>query len=93
VREPVQVRRCTIPNVKGKTLAQARRAIQRAGCRLGTVGSRTAKTKKGIVLAQSPGPGNRVRRGFRVNVVLSKGVKVKAVRRAVVRPPAPRFTG
>ena len=44
--------------------------------------------EKGRVLSQSPGPGIRVRVGFRVNLVLSKGVRaVKAVR------AAPRFTG
>ena len=73
-----------------RTLAQASRAIVRAGCRVGTVGSRNARIQKGLVVAQSPGPGNRVRRGFRVNLVLSKGVRqVRAVRRAA--PPV--FTG
>jgi beta-lactam-binding protein with PASTA domain len=91
IREPAQpAPRCRIPNVKGRTLPQARRAIERAGCRVGALGQRTSKTKKGLVLAQSPGPGNRVRIGFRVNLVLSKGVKAVRAVRAVAPPP---FTG
>ena len=76
--------------MKGKTLPQARRAIVRAGCRVGTVAERRAAIEKGRVVAQAPGAGYRVRRGFRVNLVLSKGV-VKKVR--AVRSPTPRFTG
>ena len=72
---PKVVRQCLIPNVKGRMLPGARRAIVRAGCRVGTVGSRYSKAGKGRVISQSPRAGRRVRLGFRVNVMLSKGVR------------------
>jgi PASTA domain len=80
--------RCRIPNVRGRTLRGARRAIVRAGCRVGTVKSRYSAARKGRVISQSPRGGRRVRRGFRVNLSLSKGVRAARVRAA--RPP---FTG
>jgi beta-lactam-binding protein with PASTA domain len=41
------------------------------------------------VVAQSPGPGHRVRRGFKVNLALSKN----APKARVFRPRPPLFTG
>ena len=70
---PKAVSRCRVPNVKARTLRVARSAIVRAGCRLGTVRSRYSKARKGRVISQSPRAGRRVRLGFRVNVMLSKG--------------------
>jgi beta-lactam-binding protein with PASTA domain len=56
-------------------LRGARTAIVRAGCRVGTVGSRYSTARKGRVVSQAPRAGRRVRLGFRVNVILSKGVR------------------
>ena len=75
---------CRVPNVRGRTAAQARAAIRRAGCRVGTVRRRkSAAAANGRVISQSPRAGARVARGTRVNLVLS--VRVRAQ-----RPP---FTG
>jgi PASTA domain/Bacterial Ig-like domain (group 1) len=83
-RTPRVIRRCTVPNVKGKTVAQARRAIARAGCRAVVMGRRySASTAPGRVIGQTVKPGARVRRGTIVRLLLSRGVQP-------VRPP---FTG
>jgi PASTA domain len=74
--------RCRVPNVKRRTLGQARTALGRAGCRVGAIRKRFSKVKKGRVIAQSPGRvGTRAYRGFRVNLVLSKGKKPRRAAR------------
>jgi serine/threonine-protein kinase len=68
------VQRCIVPRLRGKTLAQARRSIAAAGCRLGTTSSRfDEQLGRGLVLAQRPAAGARVARGARVALVLSRG--------------------
>jgi hypothetical protein len=65
---------CIVPKVLGKTLAAARQAILKAGCRPGAVRNEwSAKVLKGRVLRQSPPAGRRVARGTRVLLVLSRG--------------------
>jgi eukaryotic-like serine/threonine-protein kinase len=74
--------RCRVPNVKRRTLRQARTALGRAGCRVGAIRKRYSKLGKGRVIAQSPGRvGTRAYRGFRVNLVLSKGKKPRRAAR------------
>jgi PASTA domain len=74
--------RCRVPNVKRRTLGQARTALVRSGCRVGAIRKRFSKVKKGRVIAQSPGRvGTRAYRGFRVNLVLSKGKKPRRAAR------------
>jgi PASTA domain len=73
--------RCRIPNVKRKTLRAARTALSRRGCRTGTIRRKFSKVRKGRVIAQSRRPGARLYRGFRVNLVVSKGKKPRKARR------------
>ena len=65
---------CVVPNVKGKTLVQARRLLSSKRCALGRV-TRTysAKVKRGKIVKQSRRPGVRLARGTRINVVVSRG--------------------
>jgi parallel beta-helix repeat protein len=70
---PRVVSECVVPKVKGRTLRAARSAIARAGCRLGTVGKRYSKARKGRVISQSLRAGRRVAVGTKVNVMLSRG--------------------
>jgi hypothetical protein len=66
--------KCLVPKVKGKTLAAAKRAIKSHHCRVGTIKRATSRTvKKGHVISQKPRPGRRLRRGAKVNLVVSKG--------------------
>jgi beta-lactam-binding protein with PASTA domain len=61
-----------IPNVVGKTLANAKRALKNAGFKLGKVTLQTSSKKKGTVLAQSPDAGTSARPGRTVLLVTAK---------------------
>lgn len=66
--------KCVPPNLKGKTLAAAEKAITQAHCALGKVKKgRSSKVKKGHVISQTPAAGKALPRGSKVSVVLSKG--------------------
>jgi beta-lactam-binding protein with PASTA domain len=63
-----------VPNVKGKTLAQARRQLAAKRCALGRVTrAYSAKVRKGKIISQSRRPGTRLARGTKVAVRLSRG--------------------
>jgi PASTA domain len=73
VRPPTQAR-CVVPNVKKKTVAQARRLLASRRCGLGRVRrAYSAKITRGRVISQSRRPGARLPRGTRVGVVVSRG--------------------
>jgi ABC-type oligopeptide transport system substrate-binding subunit len=72
-RPPTQAR-CVVPNVRGKTVAQARRMLANRRCVLGRVTrAYSAKTKLGRIISQSRRPTARLPRGTRVHVVVSRG--------------------
>ena len=65
---------CLVPNVRGKTLPAARRAIETGRCSVGTIGYATSpKVKKGRVISQNPKPGERLNHGAKVDLVVSTG--------------------
>lgn len=67
-------RACVVPKVKGKTAAAARKAIRRAGCKVGAIRrSYSASIRSGRVVSQSPRAGARRAAGTKVTLVLSKG--------------------
>ena len=59
---------CTVPKLKGKTLKDAKTAIELAACSLGKVKG----NKKGRVVDQSPAPNRNVKAGSPVDVKLAK---------------------
>jgi len=61
---------CTVPRLKGKTLAAATSLIKRAGCVLGKVTGPTKNRAKLHVVSQSPAPNADVPTGSKVNVRL-----------------------
>jgi PASTA domain len=65
-------RRCTVPKLKGRTLAAAKRALRRAGCRVGTVSKRRSSRRRGTVLAQSKAAGRRLPAGARVALTIAR---------------------
>jgi eukaryotic-like serine/threonine-protein kinase len=66
--------RCFVPNLKGKTVAQARRALATGRCALGNVKRKpSASVKVGRIISQSRRLGARLPRGTKVNVVVSRG--------------------
>ena len=62
--------RCVVPNLKGKTLAAAKRALLRAHCRLGKV-TQASTRRKPRVLRQSRKRGARLPARTRVALVLA----------------------
>jgi PASTA domain-containing protein/List-Bact-rpt repeat protein len=67
---------CVVPNVKGKKLPAAKRAITKANCSLGKVTRTFSKSvKKGRVISQGPKPGKALTAGSKVELKVSKGKK------------------
>jgi serine/threonine-protein kinase len=70
----------TVPDVRGKTLAQARRAFDRVGLEAQIGDSLSHPTvRAGRVLAQVPLPGQEAARGSEVEVIVSQGPERRAV--------------
>jgi hypothetical protein len=66
--------RCTVPRLVGKTLAQARKLLQRSNCALGkTTRAYSKKVKKGRIIRQRAVAGKSMPRNAKVNVVVSRG--------------------
>jgi hypothetical protein len=64
---------CAVPKLKGKKLRAAKKAIGRAGCKLGKVTRRMGKAKqRGKVLKQQPKPGKVLALHAKVNVTVGK---------------------
>jgi beta-lactam-binding protein with PASTA domain len=69
-------RSCTVPNVRGRTLAGAGERISHHHCSLGGVGyAFSRKVLKGRVISQDPAAGWQNEQGVNamVNLVISKG--------------------
>jgi beta-lactam-binding protein with PASTA domain len=65
---------CIVPNVKGKTLAAAKRKLTAAHCKTGKTTKAKSKTvKKWNVISQSPKAGKKLAKGAKVNLVVSRG--------------------
>jgi hypothetical protein len=66
--------RCVVPNVRGKSTAQARRMLAARRCALGRITrAYSAKVRRGRIIRQSRRPGIRLPRGTRVHVAVSRG--------------------
>jgi hypothetical protein len=65
---------CTVPNVVGKSLAAAKRAIKKAHCTVGRIKHASSSTiARGVVVAEQPAAGTHVDYGTKVAVIVSKG--------------------
>lgn len=66
--------KCVVPNLKGKKLVAAEKAITQAHCAVGKVKKTgSSHVKKGSVISQSPGAGKSLSEGTKVSLVVSKG--------------------
>jgi hypothetical protein len=65
--------KCGVPYVLGQPLATAKAKITRAHCRVGTVTRVASRKKENRVVAQSPRPYRRLKKGARVNLKVSRG--------------------
>jgi streptogramin lyase len=81
---------CLVPDVKGKTIVAARRAIKHRHCGVGKIGQAFSSTvAKGLVISQRPRPGVRRRVGSRVGLLMSKGTGLASAGRVVARISVP----
>src|SRR6476646_5612076 len=65
---------CVVPNLKGKTVGAARRAIKSHHCSLGAIRRAFSRTvASGRVISQRPHPGARRPTSSRVGLVVSQG--------------------
>ena len=62
--------KCRVPKLRGKTLPAAKRALRRAGCRVGKLSGTKARGKNVRVRSQRIRAGRRVPAGTRVRLVL-----------------------
>jgi hypothetical protein len=68
------VTKCVVPNLKGKKLVAAEKAIVQAHCAVGKVKkAKSSHVKKGSVVSQSPSAGKSLPNGTKVGLVVSKG--------------------
>jgi beta-lactam-binding protein with PASTA domain len=61
-----------VPSVVGKTLANAKSALAKAGFKVGKVTQQTSSQQKGTVISQSPASGTSARPGRAVSLVTAK---------------------
>ena len=65
---------CTVPNVVGKSLAAAKKALRKAHCGPGRIRLTASGTiAKGTVVAEDPAAGTHVDYGTKVSLIVSKG--------------------
>jgi beta-lactam-binding protein with PASTA domain len=69
---------CTVPRLRGQTVAVAKRSLAKRGCAMGRVSrAYSRRVRRGRIVGQRPGPGLRLRRGAKVAVVVSRGRRVR----------------
>jgi hypothetical protein len=67
---------CVVPNLRGKPLTAARRALLRARCRVGNIRRAYSKrVKTGRVISQNAGPRRALPNRSKVDLVVSRGRK------------------
>lgn len=67
---------CVVPNVRGKRLARAKKAISRRHCRVGRVTKAySTGVKAGFVISQRPRAGKHLKNGAKIKLTLSRGRK------------------
>jgi FG-GAP-like repeat/PASTA domain len=71
--EPVQI--CTVPSVRGATLAAAKKEIAQAHCRVGRISSEPYRAPAGRVVVESPPAGTRMRSGGRVDLLVNRKLR------------------
>jgi hypothetical protein len=68
------LKNCVVPNVKGKTLYAAKRALKAHSCSAGKIRQAfSSKVQAGRVISQSPKAGTHLKHNGRVNLTVSEG--------------------
>ena len=71
-----------VPDLRGMTEDQARKALEEAGLRVGEVSYsyiKKASEKTGVVVAQDPEPGIMVKKGEKVNITVTREMRMPRV--------------
>ena len=68
-------RACVVPRLRGRSLAAARAALVRGGCRLGSVRRVGSRVRRGTVVGQRSRPGARLPFGAHVDLQVSRGTR------------------
>jgi hypothetical protein len=77
--QPTLTLPCVVPRVLGLTVPQAKDALRKVGCQIGSTSIQVSgKVKKYRVKAQAPRAGLTVPNATKVSVVISSGPRVKA---------------
>jgi Tol biopolymer transport system component len=72
----VDVEHAFVPQVQTMGVTAAKRTLRSAGCSVGSITRRYSRTiRRGRVISQRPRAGVRVRRGAKVNLVVSRGAR------------------
>ncbi len=80
-------RNATVPDLKGKEMVEANNIARKEGLYLSPVGEDyDQRTPAGFVIRQDIPPGNRVKEGREIRVVLSRGPRVKETPDVVGQP-------
>jgi hypothetical protein len=67
---------CVVPNVKGKTLSRAKRALKAHACSVGRIKHAfSSKVTSGRVISQKPRAGTHLKHNGKVNLTVSQGKK------------------
>ena len=67
---------CVVPNIKGKTLANAKLALKLHSCSTGKITHAFSNTvSAGLVISQNPQAGSHLQRNGKVSLTLSQGSK------------------
>lgn len=75
---PPRILRCVVPNLRGKPLAAAKALVRRRSCANGKVTrAYSRKVRKGRVISQRPRAGARLRRGAKINLLVSRGARAR----------------
>ena len=72
---PAAVKTCVVPKLVGKTLKQAKRALTRAGCKVGKTTKAKSKKRKGRIVKQRYKAGTKLPAGTKIPIAISKGKK------------------
>jgi hypothetical protein len=68
------LKNCVVPNVRGKSLSAAKRALKAHFCSAGKIKhARSSKVHKDRVISQSPKAGSHLRHGGKVSLTVSEG--------------------
>jgi PASTA domain len=70
---PATAKACVVPKLVGKTLKQAKRALKKAGCKVGKAKKSKSKKKKGRIVKQRYKVGTKLPAGAKVPLTVSKG--------------------